>query len=144
MGNVGGSSAMKLEKELVSYVQCLQNTGLTLLNECIQICENVLEVLERKTTSDSFMESQSLIQYGMKIQGFRKGLEQLTRSLGKTACVLKEKAELGSSEHDLSETADRRVVEDDLKSEFKAERLLTNILKEKLYSKEKEVETNTD
>lgn len=140
MGKVGGSSALKLEHELVSRVQCLQNMGLSLLNECIQMCENLLGVLESKTTSEGFMESHSLIQYGSKVQGFRKGLEQLTRSLGKTASVLMEKADITNSASDLPDTPNRNVLEDDLRSELKAERLLTSILKEKLYSKEKDTE----
>ncbi|XP_021838145.2 uncharacterized protein [Spinacia oleracea] len=140
MGKVGGSSALKLEHELVSYVQCLQNMGLSLLNECIPMCDNLLGVLERKTDSEGFMESHSLVQHGIKVQRFRKDLEQLTRSLGKTAAVLKEKANIASSEPELPDTSNREALEDDLKSELEAERLLTKILKEKLYFKEKEVE----
>ncbi|XP_021745628.1 cingulin-like protein 1 isoform X1 [Chenopodium quinoa] len=139
-GKVGGSSALKLEHELESYVQCLQNTGLSLLNESVQMCENLHGALDRKTTSEGSIESHSLVQYGMKVQEFRKGLEQLTRSLRKTASVLKDKADIASSEPELPDTSNREVFEDDLKSELKAERLLTSILKENLYFKEKEVE----
>lgn len=111
MGKVGGSSALKLEQEVGSYVQCLKNTGLSLLNESIQMCENLLLVLERKTSSEGFVESHSFIQYSIKVQGFRKDLEQLTRSLRKTASVLQENTELVSVEPQLRDTANRKTIE---------------------------------
>ncbi|XP_057547533.1 spindle pole body component 110-like isoform X2 [Amaranthus tricolor] len=140
IGEVSGSSALKLEQELLSCVKCLQKTGLSLLDDCIRMCENLLGIVESKTTPEGFLETHSLVQYGMKIQGFSKGLEQLTRSLGKTTSVLKQKAEIANFEHDLCEAANEKVSKDEMKSELEAERLLTSILKEKLYSKEKEGE----
>ncbi|XP_057536796.1 uncharacterized protein LOC130814659 isoform X2 [Amaranthus tricolor] len=134
VGEVSGSLGFKLDRELEARVKCLQNAGVSLLNECIQMCENLLGIVERKTTPESFIDTHSLVQYGMKIQGFKKGLEQLTISIGKTSSILKEKAELNS------EGTNKKVQKDDMGSELQAERLLTSILKEKLYSKEKEVE----
>ncbi|KAK9725878.1 hypothetical protein RND81_05G175100 [Saponaria officinalis] len=141
-GKVSGRSVLKLDQELVSCVQCLKKTGISLLNECIWTCEELLKIFRRT-------ESRQGIQYETKVQGLKHGLEQLTRSLGKASFVISEKSETDNREPELSlsPTENRRwkdtnqaVMEDDLRSELKAESLLTSILKEKLYSKENEIE----
>ncbi|KAL9240067.1 hypothetical protein vseg_014328 [Gypsophila vaccaria] len=140
-GKVSGRSVLKLDQELVSSIQCLKKTGLSLLNDSVQTCEDLLKIIRRT-------ESQHGIQYEMKVQGLKHSLEQLTRSLGKTSFVLTEKPDTDNLETEVSTTENRRwkdmnqvVIEnDDLRSELKAESLLTSILKEKLYSKEHEIE----
>lgn len=153
-GEVAGPSALKLDRELVSSVQCLQNTGLSLLNENIQMSAKLLGVLKRKGKTDGFLEPHSLVEYDVKVQGFKQGAEQLTRSLGKTASVLNQIAEPANCESEsyLSDKGNescpnmnhRKVSKDDVKYELKAERLVTSLLKEKMYSKEKEVEQLQD
>ncbi|KAJ8449711.1 hypothetical protein Cgig2_001367 [Carnegiea gigantea] len=150
IGRAARPSVLKLDQELESYIQCLNNMGLSLLNDSTQMCTKLLDVLKSKTAHDGFLGAHSLVEYDMKIQGFKQGAQQLERSLAKAASVLKEKGELESSvcyDSDSSDTSngrfqnrDKKVLEDDLKSELKAECLLTCMLKERLYSKEKEIE----
>ncbi|KAL9237868.1 hypothetical protein vseg_012365 [Gypsophila vaccaria] len=136
-GAVSGRSGLKLDQELQSCVQCLKNTGLSLLTESVQTCDELLKIVRR----NGFQENHTLAQYDMKVQGFNQGLDELTRSLAKTGVVLTEKSKLDFHERELSKTSSHVVMEKrDLISELKAESLLTSILKEKLYSKEKEVE----
>lgn len=150
IGRAARPSALKLDQELESYIQCLNNMGLSLLNESTQMCTKLLDVLKSKTAHDGFLEAHSLVEFDMKIQGFKQGAQQLERSLAKAASVLKEKGASESSicyDSDSSDASngrfqnrDKKVLEVDLKSELKAECLLTCMLKEKLYSKEKEIE----
>ncbi|XP_074276181.1 uncharacterized protein LOC141599941 [Silene latifolia] len=146
-GEVGGRSGLKLDKELVSCVQCLQKMGLSLLNESVQACEEMLRIIGRENRPNGIQEAHTVIQYDMKVQGFKQGLEELRINLGKTGSILTKKDELNdhkpeSCENDnqKSKNLDRVVVEGDLISELRAESLLTSILKEKLYCKEKEIE----
>lgn len=149
-GRAARPSALKLDQELESCIQCLNNMGLSLLNDSTQMCTKLLNVLKSKTAHDGFLDAHALVEYDMKIQGFKQGAQQLERSLAKAAFVLNGKGELESSvcyDSDSSDTSngrfqkrDKKVLEDDLKSELKAECLLACMLKDKLYSKEKEIE----
>ncbi|KVI09775.1 myosin-13 [Cynara cardunculus var. scolymus] len=134
----GGFSTFKLDQELWSCVHCLQNQGTCLINDNVQLCSKLLEnVKERALNSDNEaskngLDSQFIMESDMKLQGFKRGAESLTRSLQTVSDVLREKSCTGTLYSDCSEEV--------VKSDLKAECLMTSLLREKLYAKEVDVE----
>ncbi|XP_059628218.1 uncharacterized protein LOC132271011 [Cornus florida] len=156
-GNEGGFSIFKLDQELQNRVCCLQNQGLTLLNENTQLCSKLLDHIKEKTTQipetnqgteviTNGFDDQFIVEADMKVQGFKRGTESLRRSLQTISGLLHEKSNLvilESHSHSLVDESgwlNSKSVEDTIKSELKAETLLTSLLREKLYSKELDVE----
>ncbi|KAF3433813.1 hypothetical protein FNV43_RR24916 [Rhamnella rubrinervis] len=146
---------IKLEKEMWTRVFCLQNQGLSMLNESSQLCSKLLEFVKAKAcqipetkqdmeaTNHGF-EGFFLVESEMKVQGLKRGNESLTRSLQMMSALLHEKSNLAASEYQLeakrSAEPNLQTPEDVMRYELKAENLLTSLLREKLYSKEQEVE----
>ncbi|KAH7547985.1 hypothetical protein ACOSP7_032712 [Xanthoceras sorbifolium] len=153
-----GALTFKLDRELWTRICCLQNQGLSLLNQSTQLCSQLLEFIKGKAgqlqeTKQGIefirngLDGQFVVECDMKVQGFKHGIESLTRSLQTMSALLHEKSSLGSSKSQSLQTdADRQGKQNDLtpediiRSELKAETLLTSLLREKLYSKELEVE----
>lgn len=135
-GNNVGALTFKLDKETRSRISCLQNQGLSMLNESNKLCSKLLEFIKGKGSqqqeSHSGLDGQFIVESDMKVQGFRRGAENLTRSLQAMANLLREKSNLLQPE----QLNDKETTQ----SELKAEILLTSLLREKLYSKEQEVE----
>lgn len=149
----------KLDKELWTRISCLQNQGLSMLNESTQLCSKLLEFIkgragqllpDAKHSGEVFksgLDAQFFVETEVKLQGFRRGTESLTRSLQMTSTLLHEKStsaasklQSKSTDGDGSMQLNDQTSEDFIKSELKAETLLTSLLREKLYSKELEVE----
>ncbi|XAR56120.1 hypothetical protein NMG60_11036460 [Bertholletia excelsa] len=153
----GGLSSLKLDQELMNRVCCIQNQGLSLVNESTQLSMKLLgyikvkagQTLETEQNAEpikNVFDGQFVVESDMKVQGFKRGAESLARSLQKISALLNEKSnpyvveshsqslEDGSGRHNDQNT------EETLRSELKAETLLTSLLREKLYSKEIEVE----
>ncbi|XP_028126630.1 daple-like protein isoform X2 [Camellia sinensis] len=152
----GGFLAFKLDQELLNRVCCMQNQALPLLNESTQLCTKLLEYIKVKASQNqetkqgieymkNGLDGQLVVESDMKVQSFKRGTESLTRSLQTISVVLNEKSKLvvESHSHCLGDGSGHLVdqsSEDILRSELKAETLLTSLLREKLYSKEVEVE----
>lgn len=153
----GGFLAFKLDQELLNRVCCMQNQALPLLNESTQLCTKLLEYIKVKASQNqetkqgiesmkNGLDGQLLVESDMKVQSFKRGTESLTRSLQTISVVLNEKSKLvvESHSHCLGDDGSGHLVdqssEDIVRSELKAETLLTSLLREKLYSKEVEVE----
>ncbi|KAK1409534.1 hypothetical protein QVD17_36060 [Tagetes erecta] len=124
----GCFSTFKLDQELCSRVHCLQNQGMCLINDSVHLCSKLTESL-KETGSQNGLNSQFIMESEMKIQGFKRVAGSLARSLQNVSDVLQEKS-----------TPDNKCSEDVVKSDLKAEALMTSLLKEKLYSKEVDVE----
>ncbi|TXG49639.1 hypothetical protein EZV62_025514 [Acer yangbiense] len=157
-GKESGALTIKLDKELWTRICCLQNQGLSLLNESTQSCSQLLEFIKGKAgqlqeTKQGIefirngLDGQFVVECDMKVQGFKRGIESLTRTLQNMSAVLHEKSTLVTSKSQSLQTdADRRgklndlIPEEIIRAELKAETLLTSLLREKLYSKELEVE----
>ncbi|KAL4017878.1 hypothetical protein IC575_021454 [Cucumis melo] len=149
---------IKLDEEMLARVDCLQHQGLTLLNESFQLCAELFEFTKEKVhwLSDSMqgmevvknnLDGIYFVESEMKLQGLKRGIESLKRSLKIASSLLHKKSNLAASEvhsqyvdADESMQLNSEATEDVVKSELKAERLLTNLLREKLYSKELEIE----
>lgn len=146
-----GSFTFKLDQELWSRVCCLQNQGLSLLNDCTRVCSKLLEFIKEKAGNTpgsikNVLDGQFVIESDMKIQGLKRETESLERSLRSMSALLEEKSNsigLGSEAECTLDNGLGQVnisSEGFLRSELRAETLLTTLLREKLYSKELEVE----
>ncbi|CAL0300488.1 unnamed protein product [Lupinus luteus] len=152
-------AAFKLDKELWARICCLQDQGLMMLNESTYLCSDLLEFIKKKgghlcqnTQLDiKFIENgldgQFIIEAETKIQGLKSGTEGLTRSLQMMSSLLKDKSSPLTSKFqpefidgdNLAKLTDQSS-EDIIRTELKAESLVTSLFREKLYSKELEVE----
>ncbi|XP_015877104.3 uncharacterized protein LOC107413618 [Ziziphus jujuba] len=149
---------IKLDKEMWTRVCCLQNQGLSMLNESSQLCSKLLEFVKGKAgqcpetklgteVNNHGLEGFFLVESEMKVQGLKRGIESLNRSLQTISALLQDKSNLAASKYQAecmdakgSAEPNHLTPEDVIRYELKAETLLTSLLREKLYSKEQEVE----
>ncbi|KAL5538406.1 hypothetical protein UlMin_043764 [Ulmus minor] len=140
---------VKLENEMWTRICCLQNQGLSMLNESSQLNSKLLELV--KGRPGQFRENKEgieILEHGldglfiveseMRVQGLRRGIESLTRSLQTMSGLLHDKSNLAASNGSIQQNHQNS--EDVMRYELKAETLLTSLLREKLFSKEIEVE----
>lgn len=148
-GKENGALTFKLDKEMWTRICCLQNQGLSILNESSQLCSNLLEFARGKAgqlpEAKNGLDGQFFVESEMKVQGLKRGTESLARSLHTMSALLHEKSSLASSKYpskciNADGSPNDQNPEDDMRYELKAETLLTSLLREKLYSKELEVE----
>ncbi|KAF5733789.1 golgin subfamily B member 1 isoform X1 [Tripterygium wilfordii] len=148
----------KLDKEMWNRVCCLQNEGLSMLKENSRLCSKLLkfikgkgnQLLESKQDAEGVhngLDGQFIVESEMKIHGFKRGTEGLTRSLQNMSSLLQEKSSLVASKSssvsinpDGCARLNDQISEETVRFELRAETLLTSLLREKLYSKELEVE----
>ncbi|KAJ9175604.1 hypothetical protein P3X46_014145 [Hevea brasiliensis] len=153
-----GALTYKLDKEMWTRICCLQNQGLSMLKESTQLCSRLLEFIKGKaghipeTKQDielirNGLDGQFVVEADVRVQGFKRGTENLMRSLQTISSLLQEKSssvaskfELPCTNADGSAKLNHQTSEETLKAELKAETLLTSLLREKLYTKEMEVE----
>lgn len=133
-------------------VHCLQNQGLCLLNESTQLCAKLLENIKTRPSQEAKqgieaikngLDGQFVIESDMKLQGLKRGAENLGRSLQTVSAALHEKSNVVSQSHSMGgglAPLNNQSSEDMIKSDLKAETLVTNLLREKLYSKELDLE----
>lgn len=156
-GKGGDFSNFKLDQELLSCVCCMQNQGISLVNESNKLCTKLLEYIKVKAGPNpetrqgiEFMmnglDGQFIVESDVKLQGFKRGTASLTRSLHTISSALNGKSNqvvMDPHSH-CSEDRSGQLIdqssEDLVRSELKAETLLTSLLREKLYTKEVEVE----
>ncbi|CAN4096054.1 unnamed protein product [Withania somnifera] len=160
-GKEGGFSTFKLDQELCNRVCCLQNEGLNLLRESSQLSRKLFEYTKENVRQNGGIDGQFLIECNVKIQGIKRGIETLTSSLQTVSSVINEKSHLVNSDSQSSIRGDAHHVNSDSQSsirgdahhrqnsqkpdeikqlELKSETLLTTVLREKLYSKEMDIE----
>ncbi|KAJ8759864.1 hypothetical protein K2173_009965 [Erythroxylum novogranatense] len=140
----------KLDDEMQTRVCCLQNQSLGMLNESGELCSKLLEYIQGKSGqlseskkgtefATSGLDGQFLVESEMKIQGFKRGTESLTRSLQTVSSLLREKFNLVALKPHTPSNSESKQLDyqtiDNARIELKAESLLTTLLREKLYSK---------
>ncbi|XWS56496.1 hypothetical protein CRYUN_Cryun09bG0090200 [Craigia yunnanensis] len=146
-----GALTFKLDKELRNRVCCLQNQGLSMLNVSTHLSSKLIEFIKGRASqlqeTQQGLDGQFIVESDMKVQGFKRGIESLTRSLQTISTLLHEKSSsVGPNSHlacmdpDGSMKLNNQSSEEIIRTELKAEKLLTSLLREKLYSKEHEVE----
>ncbi|XP_026430624.1 early endosome antigen 1-like [Papaver somniferum] len=142
-GIEGGSAGFRLEQELKDRIFCLQKQGLSLFDESCLLCEKLLGFFNGKTDKSAGKiqevgkDGYFIVEANMKVQNMKRGIESLTRSLQSISLVLEEKS---NTENDSSGKLKDKASEDDIAFKLKAETLLTTLLREKLLSKQQEVE----
>lgn len=151
-GNGYGFSSSKLDKELRVRLDCLQTQGLSLLNDNILFCGNLLGFMKHKQyehgqEANNDFDGCSVAECTVKYQSLARRLENYKRSLQTIPKILDEKGNLAASEcqpctteGDVSRPSKTQASEDGVELELKAETLLTTVLREKLFSKELELE----
>ncbi|GMI80644.1 hypothetical protein like AT3G55060 [Hibiscus trionum] len=140
-----GAVTFKLDREMQNRVNCLQDQGLSMLNESTHLSSKLIEFIKGKASQlqeiQQGLDGQFIVGSDIKVQCFKRGIESLTRSLQTISTLLQEKSATVASEvHSESLKPDNQSSEEVLRTELKSETLLTNLLREKLYSKELEVE----
>ncbi|XVE75290.1 hypothetical protein DITRI_Ditri12bG0082900 [Diplodiscus trichospermus] len=150
-GKDSGALTFKLDKELRNRVCCLQSQGLSMLNESTHLSSKLIGFIKGRASqlqeTQQGLDGQFIVESDMKVQGFKRGIESLTRSLQTISTLLHEKSSSVASNSHLtcndpngSTELNNQSSEENIRSELKAETLLTTLLREKLYSKELEVE----
>ncbi|KAF3582382.1 hypothetical protein DY000_02028975 [Brassica cretica] len=138
-------TTLKLDNEMKMRVCLLQDQGVSMLNESMQVCYKLLKFIKEKLSQDmrDGMSEQFLIECEMNVHGIRRGTEDLKRSLQTVTSLLLEKGnEIASNSESPARPSEPRnqSVEKLLRAELRAESLITSLLREKLYSKEQEIE----
>ncbi|CAH8265283.1 unnamed protein product [Arabidopsis lyrata] len=137
-------TTFKLDNEMKMRVCHLQDQGISMLNESTQLCYKFLKIIKEKSVNNGLSE-QFLIESEMRVHGIRRGTESLKRSLQTVTSLLLEKSNemmASNSESSCSSAArpSSHSGEKSLRAELRAETLVTSLLREKLYSKEQEIE----
>ncbi|KAG8490368.1 hypothetical protein CXB51_015843 [Gossypium anomalum] len=137
-----GALTFKLDKEIRNRICCLQDQGLSMLNESTHLSSKLIEFIKGKASHNQLqvtqqgLDGQFLIESDMKVWGFKRRIQNLTRNLETISTFVHEKSNsVASNSHLTSMNPDELT-----RAEIKIERLLTSLLREKLYSKELEVE----
>ncbi|TYI23953.1 hypothetical protein ES332_A06G200900v1 [Gossypium tomentosum] len=148
-----GGLTFKLDKEIQNRICCLQDQGLSMLNESTHLSSKLIEFIKGKAIHNQLrvtqqgLDCQFLIESDMKVWGFKRRIQNLARNLETISTLVHEKSSsVASNSHltsmnpDVPTKLNKRSSEELTRTEIKTERLLTSLLREKLYSKELEVE----
>ncbi|XP_047939623.1 COP1-interactive protein 1-like [Salvia hispanica] len=156
IGIEGGFSTFKLDRELQSRICSLQSQILPLLTETSQHGRKLIEYvktnggfpLNKGPGSATCLDGQVLVEYEVKLQGLERAAENLATSSKTMSYVLQEKSTLmheksepvGTDNQTPVMRVESQTSEDIIRSELKSETLLTSLLRERLYSRELDVE----
>ncbi|KAG9458493.1 hypothetical protein H6P81_003001 [Aristolochia fimbriata] len=145
--NGGRSSQFRLEEELHAQVEYFQHQCFSLLDDGSHIYAKLLEFVKVCQNDDrtakglvGAMDSYSILEYDMKLQSFRKGVENIKRGLQTLSTMLQDKVELDTRKCQSPASGSLPLEEYDIERELKVEKLLTKALREKLYSQNLELE----
>ncbi|XP_068662643.1 uncharacterized protein [Aristolochia californica] len=145
--NGGRSSSFRLEEQLRAQVEYFQNQCFSLLDEGNHIYAKLLEFVKVCQNDDRMekglvyeLDSYSILEHDMKLQSFRKGVENVRRGLQILSTMLQDKFELDATVCESPASEGQALKEHDLERELKVEILLTKALKEKLHSQNLELE----
>ncbi|XP_077240027.1 uncharacterized protein LOC143880933 [Tasmannia lanceolata] len=108
-GNGVRFSSFKLDQELCAQVEFLQNQCFLLLNESSQLSGNLMDFVKTCHITEipgskqgkeirNGLDGYLVVEYDMKFQNFKRGFDNLRRSLQLTSNVLQEKSELDAPE----------------------------------------------
>lgn len=98
-----GDLTVELDKEMQSCVCCLQTRFMSMLNESTDLCSKLLEYIKISSHQDTrvkkpTLDGEFILECDMKVQGFKRGSESLTRSLQTMSSVLQKKARSSSDD----------------------------------------------
>ncbi|XP_010534445.1 PREDICTED: MAR-binding filament-like protein 1 [Tarenaya hassleriana] len=157
-GEETGISMVKLDNEMKMRVCYLQDQGLAMLNEGTHLCFTLLKFIKGRLSQfpETYQDMQSIsnglaeqfmVESELKVHGIRRGTENLRRNLQTVSVLLHEKSNLVASKSEPScsdldrpQDLNNQSREEALQAELRAETLVTSLLREKLYSREQELE----
>ncbi|GFQ06955.1 hypothetical protein PHJA_002839600 [Phtheirospermum japonicum] len=142
-GKEGAFSTFKLDRELENRVGCLESRIVPLLVESSQLGRKLIEFVKGNggfivKNAQGCLDGQVIVECEVKLQGLERAAENVTNSVWTVSSVLQEKTI--PSFGDESQKRNEQKSEDINRSALKAETLLTSLLREKLYSKELDLE----
>uniref|UniRef100_A0ACD5YLI7 Uncharacterized protein n=1 Tax=Avena sativa TaxID=4498 RepID=A0ACD5YLI7_AVESA len=132
-------SSLRLEQELNARVDNLQIQGLSLLDDSSRLCGRLLDVMKSKSENVGSVDALEAIEYTLKYQNIKEGMDNLALGLRKIKSLLVEKFNEEDSKMGIPSRPDTSS-RDDLEIKLKEEALLNRVLKEKLLSRELEIE----
>uniref|UniRef100_A0ACD5XPM8 Uncharacterized protein n=1 Tax=Avena sativa TaxID=4498 RepID=A0ACD5XPM8_AVESA len=132
-------SSLRLEQELNARVDNLQIQGLSLLDDSSRLCGKLLDVMKSKSENVGSVDALEAIEYTLKYQNIKEGMDNLALGLRKIKSLLVEKFNEEDSTMGIPSRPDTSS-RDDLEIKLKEEALLNRVLKEKLLSRELEIE----
>ncbi|CAA0833597.1 Unknown protein [Striga hermonthica] len=147
----GPFSTFKLDQELESRVSCLEYQIVPLLMDSTQLGRKLIEsVITNGQASATCLDGHALVECEVKLKGLERAAENVTSSLRTVCsvlsvlphekyCLVRTDTQSASSVDELYKWNEHKS-EDIVRSALKAETLLTSLLREKLYSKELDLE----
>ncbi|CAD6210987.1 unnamed protein product [Miscanthus lutarioriparius] len=135
-------STVRLDQKLQARVESLQTQGLSLLDDSSQLCGKLLELIKsKKSENSSDVDALVAIKYTLKYQSMIGGIENVKQSLRMIKSLLTEKQNEEieqSAESYLS--GQEKLSRDDIEIKLREEAMISRVLKEKLLSKELDIE----
>uniref|UniRef100_I1PAU1 DUF7653 domain-containing protein n=1 Tax=Oryza glaberrima TaxID=4538 RepID=I1PAU1_ORYGL len=137
-------SSVRLEQELNTRVDNLQLQGLSLLDDTSQLCAKLLDSMKSKR-SESFgsVDALASIEYTLSYQSIQERIKNLKQCLWAIRSMLTEKH---NEEEKIGERTESCILKqdhlskDDIEFKLKEESMLCRVLKEKLLSRERDIE----
>ncbi|XP_066351547.1 uncharacterized protein [Miscanthus floridulus] len=136
-------STVRLDQELQARVESLQTQGLSLLDDSSQLCGKLLELIKsKKSENSSDVDALVAIEYTLKYQSMIGGIENVKQSLRMIKSLLTEK----QNEEEIEQRAEgylsgqEKLSRDDIEIKLREEAMISRVLKEKLLSKELDIE----
>nr|AGT16923.1 hypothetical protein SHCRBa_011_I19_F_120 [Saccharum hybrid cultivar R570] len=136
-------STVRLDQELQARVESLQTQGLSLLDDSSQLCAKLLELIKsKKSENSSDVDALVAIEYTLKYQSMIGGIENVKQSLRMIKSLLTEK----QNEEETEQRAEgylsgqEKLSRDDIEIKLREEAMTSRVLKEKLLSKELDIE----
>ncbi|KAI0498215.1 hypothetical protein KFK09_021456 [Dendrobium nobile] len=147
-----GLSLVRLNVELHAWLECLKKQSLSLLDESSHFCGQLLDFIscrrsENRENANCDTDKYCVVDLTYKHQNLTRAIGSFRRSLKVVSTTFEEKssiqaskcvcqnAEINSSKHQKGHGS-----EDDMEVELKAEAILTRLLREKICSRELEIE----
>ncbi|XP_040971394.1 uncharacterized protein [Gossypium hirsutum] len=137
-----GGLTFKLDKEIQNRICCLQDQGLSMLNESTHLSSKLIEFIKGKASHNQLrvtqqgLDGQFLIESDMKVWGFKRRIQNLARNLETNFGARK----IQFSSLKLSPDIHESCVEKSLQGLKLNRKVANKFIEEKLYSKELEVE----
>ncbi|XP_062211081.1 uncharacterized protein LOC133912395 [Phragmites australis] len=137
-------SSIRLDLELQARVDNLQTQGLSLLDDTSQLCAKLLELIKSKRSENSgSVDALAAIEYTIKYQSMKEGIENVKQSLRTIKSVLTEKQ---NEEEEIGKGAggsllrQEKLYRDDFEIKLREEAIISRLLKEEVLSKELDIE----
>ncbi|RLN40732.1 myosin-8-like [Panicum miliaceum] len=133
-------STIRLDQELHARVESLQAQALSLLDDASQLCAKLLELIKSKSSKNSGdVDALVVIEYTLKYQSMNGGIENVKQRLRAIKSLLMEKQNKEGTRQSAGGCL-LGLEKDDIEIRLREEAMISRILKEKLLSKQLDIE----